>query len=402
MHYVISDLHMNDTGMAECVTDAQLIALANKVEADCKSQKVTLLLLGDILDLLRSPDWEQLWTEHESAPWSAIGKGFTGFSRNYAEACAVGIAKKIRLRYSGFAEILKRLVDSGQLKVIYVPGNHDYMVQLSQDLREIFVEFFSLGHDPAKEFQTTYEDRTAGIQAVHGNSFDPVNWHRRAEGYWAMGDAVVLRIVNRFAQFGCKEIGCAPGTDLARMLHDIDNIEPLSDVPIYISWLAERWLTSETQRKKLRESWNRVVGDFLNIPEFRERKAFGRTPYSALRTIFELSTSSNLAKLLAEAARLYPAQSLNYHSAAEGLSKASGRRFIIFGHTHRPTLEPLGFVKNEATYYVNTGCWRRVVSRPRTKDGSFIGRRLNCYFRVDQPGCSAAKDYQLVQEWHAS
>src|SRR6266853_1770708 len=85
MHYIISDLHMNDTGMAQCVSDAELIIFANKLEVDCKIQKVTLLLLGDILDLLRSPDWEQLWREKHSAPWSGIGKGFSGFSRSYSE-----------------------------------------------------------------------------------------------------------------------------------------------------------------------------------------------------------------------------------------------------------------------------------------------------------------------------
>jgi UDP-2,3-diacylglucosamine pyrophosphatase LpxH len=403
MLYVISDLHMNDTGMAQCVSDAELVGFASRVEADCKTQKVTLLLLGDILDLLRSPDWEAVWTEQKSAPWMGIGKGFSGFSRNYSEICAVGIAKKIRQRYSGFAGILKKLVASGQLTVMYVPGNHDYMVQLSEELREVFVEFFSLSHDPKKEFQTSYEDQGAKIYAVHGNSFDPVNWHRREDGYWALGDAVVLRIVNRFAQFGCTEIGCAPHTDLAHMLHDIDNLEPLSDVPLYIAWLAERWLSSEAQRKKLRSSWNRVVKEFLEIPEFGESRGYGRVAYKSLRAIFELSTSAGLSKLLAEGARLYPRQSLNYQTSAEALAKSIGKRFVIFGHTHRPTLEPLGMDKNEPTYYVNTGCWRRVVSRPRTNDGSFLGRRLNCYFRMDESSdLTRPNDYKLVQEWHAS
>lgn len=404
MHYIVSDIHMNDTGAAGCVTDEELVAFASVVGDSCKKEKATLVLLGDILDLLRSPKWEELWKEHNSAPWSNMGRRFGNFSESFSEDCAVRIAQAIRLRYAGFERELRSLVESSGLTVEYVPGNHDYMVQLSPKLREVFNAFLSLKHDPEREFRTSYQDHKAGIYAVHGNSFDPVNFHRREDGYWALGDAVVLRIVNRFARLSCAAIGSAPNTEIGGWLHDIDNVEPLSDVPIYIAWIAETFLKSNAEKKEIRGAWEEVVQEFLAIPHFKSAEGYRATPYESLRKVFHLSTKYELSRLLSETATLIPHGATRYHKAADELANGRERRFVVFGHTHDPVLTPLRSGPGVARFYVNTGCWRRIVARPLSGGGSsFTRRRLSCHFRVDTGArVSPSGRYHLSQEWHAN
>jgi len=404
MLYIVSDIHMNDTGSSGCVTDEELVAFVSSVGESCKKGKVTLVLLGDILDLLRSPEWEQLWDKEKSAPWSNMGPKFTNFSEGFSEECALRIARAIRSRYPKFEERLRELVASAELTVDYVPGNHDYMVQLSPKLREVLTGFFSIKHDPEREFRTTYQDRESGVYAVHGNSFDPLNFHRREDGYWALGDAVVLRIVNRFARMSCAAIGATPRTEVGKWLHDLDNVEPLSDVAIYIAWIAETFLKSEEEKKQIRAAWRDVVEDFLAIPHFKAEKGYRAMAYRSLREVFRLSTKYELSRLLAEVATLVPERAGLFHRAADELANVGQRRFVVFGHTHDPTLTPLPSGRGPARFYVNTGCWRRIVARPFGGLGaSFARRRLSCHFRVDgSVDASPYGRYHLSQEWHAS
>src|SRR6266849_6659113 len=208
MHVFVSDLHMTDTGRGGAVSDEQLSEFAASLGdlAERQKQKIKLVFAGDIFDLLRSPKWATLWDSGKGAPWSGTSKKFTHFKNGYAESQALEIAQGIATRYSGFSTQLHRMVKSGRIETFYLPGNHDYMFQLSAELRKVLVSYLALVHDPAREFEISYRDRNASVFAVHGNSLDPVNWHRREDGYWALGDAVVLRVVNKFPVEVAKEL----------------------------------------------------------------------------------------------------------------------------------------------------------------------------------------------------
>jgi hypothetical protein len=125
MHLIVSDLHMTDTAAASSVSEAELIEFVDRVNllALAKGEKITLVFAGDILELLRSPKWQALWTQYKSAPWSGMGKGFGNFADGHAEGCAVEIAKAIQERYAGFSRKLKNLVESGKVETTYVCGD---------------------------------------------------------------------------------------------------------------------------------------------------------------------------------------------------------------------------------------------------------------------------------------
>jgi len=188
-------------------------------------------------------------------------------------------------------------------------------------------------------------------------------------------------------------------------VQDIENIEPVLDIPIYVRWLGEKFLSGQPQKEKFEESWKVVVNEFLELPEFKDHNGYGAQPYQRLRTAFRLSAQLKWAELIRNVAEFLPS-SEGYLNHAERLHASHERssRFIIFGHTHAPGLFPMNVTAGQTAFYVNTGCWRRVVARPsRDQFGPFIPRRLASYFVVDPTnGSNELERYHVYNERHAA
>lgn len=406
MHFFVSDLHITDTDIGGVVSDAELTAFVDQLGriAEEKSKRLTLVFVGDVLELLRSHKWDALWIKG-SAPWSGMTTGFGNFLNGGAEDCAVEIAKQIRDRYKSFSARLKQLARSGKIETKYVYGNHDYMVQLSPKLREMLIDILALSGSPEDPFPLTYSNEAASVFATHGHASDAVNWHDEAGGFWAMGDAIVLRIVNRFAAQACAELGVGPNTQIGRLLQDIDNIEPLADIPLYVRWLAETSLSTLNQRQVVEKVWCQVVNEFLDIDVFMDHAGYGSETHQTHRAALWFSTQMGFAELLRKLADLSKGKEVDYVAQALiELQKQQYRyRFILFGHTHQPMLVPLAVTGGRPSFYVNTGCWRRLVTRtPGAAPFFFVPRRVASYFQIDDAGDSAVQErYHLHQGWHA-
>lgn len=53
MHVFLSDLHLTDWEFGSSVSDAELVEFCNgQLSEFCKDRQVTLVLLGDVVDLL--------------------------------------------------------------------------------------------------------------------------------------------------------------------------------------------------------------------------------------------------------------------------------------------------------------------------------------------------------------
>ena len=409
MHVFLSDIHMTDSDTGGVVSDAHLTSFVDRIVplADhAEREKVTLVLVGDIFDLLRSPKWATLWKEKSSAPWSGMSPKFRLFKKSFAETQAREILTNTCKRYPQFSAKVRELVKANRLETVYVPGNHDFMVQLSSDLRQLVVDFLGLTHDPKKTFKTTYENKAASVFALHGNTFDVANWHREPEGYWAIGDAIVLLVVNRFPEEACRLIGCAPDTEIGQLLQEVDNVQPLVDIPIWVRWLTENNLTIKASRDKVIKAWKQVVDEFLNVEDFKDKIGYGGKDFQLIRRAFELSTRFGLARLVGELSKYFPNTETDYRLAAEAEAKKFPQyRFVLFGHTHKPMLQPLTFAPGGRTYfYVNTGCWRRLVMRTAGRGPvSFESRRVSSYFVIDEHSDDEQQErYHLFQEWHTS
>ena len=409
MHVFVSDIHMTDTDAGGVVSDAHLASFIDRIVPNGveSHEKVTLVFVGDIFDLLRSPKWSTLWRDKRSGPWSGMSAQFKHFKNSFAETHARDILRDTCNRYPQFSKKIRELVDANRLETVYLPGNHDFMVQLSPDLRKSVVDFLALSHNPKQPFKTTYDNKTASVFAFHGNSFDPANWHREAEGYWAIGDAIVLLVVNRFPEKACELIGCSMETEIGQLLQEVDNVQPLAHIPIWVRWLTENNLTIKASRDKIIKAWKHVVDEFLSVEDFKDQAGYGSKELLWMRRAFELSRKHGLAKLVSELSKYLPETGTDYRLAAEREArKFPEYRFVVFGHTHRPMLQPLTYGPEDRTYfYVNTGCWRRLVMRT-VGDGppSFASRRVSSYFVIDGDAGDEQQGerYHLFQEWHTT
>ena len=131
MHMFISDMHMTDQASGSAVSDEELVEFGGELERLAKKNgKVDLVIVGDGVDLIRSRKWVA-----SAYPWSAPVRDFKNFVDGPAEGVAIEVLEGIRKRYHHFERRLKKLVKADLLKVHYIFGNHDYMIQLSPKLR---------------------------------------------------------------------------------------------------------------------------------------------------------------------------------------------------------------------------------------------------------------------------
>lgn len=386
MLIVLSDVHMTDMETGSPVLDTELVGFVREVGSlDPNDENVTLLLLGDIIDFLRSEQWELLWKSHCGvAPWSNLGPNFSGFQGSLQEQQLLAVTGGVEGRYPGFAAALKDLKKMRKTRILYVIGNHDYMLQLSPAVRARVVKFLSLDQDPQIVFPVEHLDPQLSVFAEHGNRYDLVNRHQPQAGLWAIGDAIVLRVVNRFGTLARETLGLTDATPLGFAVHEIDNVEPHIHIPLYIAWLAKSKLVSSTDRKKLVDCWRATVSDFMALEQFRETR-YGKVAaaVSWLRRLYGLF---DLDQLLQHLEKLPTGIGENYAQRAY-LVKANAQT-RVFGHTHKLGVHALHEADGRRRFYVNTGAWRRVVSRVAAGDGrlDFAGHRVSAFLVVRAPG----------------
>jgi UDP-2,3-diacylglucosamine pyrophosphatase LpxH len=97
MHVFVSDVHMTDNSAGEPASDAELKELVDELAPWAEKEQVTLVLLGDIIDFLRSPKWDELWHKHKSAPWSTMAGDFANFEGGHAEQCVLEIQRRVTI-----------------------------------------------------------------------------------------------------------------------------------------------------------------------------------------------------------------------------------------------------------------------------------------------------------------
>jgi UDP-2,3-diacylglucosamine pyrophosphatase LpxH len=378
-HVFVSDLHLSDGTLGTSVRENELIR--HLLEPIAAGPPTRLVLLGDVFELLRS----EAWTPGVE-PWKGVSAGFTNFPTLVREKVEL-ITAAIIARYPKFSARLRSLVAEKQVDPVYVPGNHDYMLQLAPNARLAVRRFLSLP-ESSERFETYYYDRSTSVYAVHGNQYDNLNWHDETKGRWAFGDAIVIRLVNEFLRAASGRLlqpKTDPDTPLAQAIQDLDNVEPSTDLPLYFRYVMERHLTDPADRDALAESWRAAVDSLLALQHFRANE--GTTQW-ALRKTLEASKSETLARLeatLAEHLKKVSRGRDDKYIEDLGLVRATGKPadIFIYGHTHKPGIWPVDGPPERSRYLINTGCWRRVVQRkPGTTD--FHGRHVQTLLWIEQ------------------
>ncbi len=188
MLVAISDLHFVDgsvgnhnvpTGAFENVFLSNIKTLAERV----KAKEVKLLLLGDIVDLLRTNQWFDL--PIVDRPWGKNGIDDLLHPEQDSvtlQRCAKILGDIYVKNNETFALFrnLRQHFGSLPVEIIYVPGNHDRLVNCYPLLRDKICQMMgissvlSIGVDG--HFLSSFRAPEYGLLARHGHEFDSFNY----------------------------------------------------------------------------------------------------------------------------------------------------------------------------------------------------------------------------------
>jgi hypothetical protein len=403
MLVIISDLHLTDGThgvslpaeafrlFAERLQDLA-VAASHRADGGYRPiERIDLLLLGDVLDCIRSTHWLQ----GEVRPWS--DPHTPEFYHTVTR-----LTGDILRRNEASVHVLRSLAGDGAISVpatqtgtidsctewiavpvstFYLVGNHDWFYHLPgphyDRLRKTLVDQLGLAnaanqpfpHDPAECEPVLETMRRHKILARHGDIYDPLNFEEDRNAS-SLGDAIVIELVGRFVTEVDRDLGHdLPDATLAG-LREIDSIRPTLLTPVWIDGLLERTCSMPAQRKKVKAIWDRLTDRLLALAFVRSRDPWGSIDLvDGLARLLKFNKRLNNGWATAILGWLQhiggPGDgSYHRHALAEQDFRNRRAKHIVYGHTHFAESVPLdasyaeGYVLNQV--YFNAGTWRRV------------------------------------------
>jgi UDP-2,3-diacylglucosamine pyrophosphatase LpxH len=362
----LSDLHLTDT-LDRSTIDLTRLSEALDHQLDYAVRKrgireVTLVLLGDIFELLKS----RLWLERGLRPWEAVTPAHVQLVGDVFEA-VVGANRP-------FWEDLKRLCQDYPLKLEYLPGNHDLYINtpMGKQACRRFQELLPFRQAGGRPFEPILPDSRHGVLAKHGHEWDPTNRYGKDNGTVAIGDAIVLEVLLRLPGLVAEALGSSAEDPHLAFLHEIDNVRPQHPRAL-AHWLLagldglEEMTLARSARRSIEEGFQQLA---KNLMALVDRVAFESTREIRWWEKFLLRTARALLKkpgMLRLAVRLpwggrgpssYRQDALR--DLEDAMTFVGDLRYVLCGHTHLHELIPLESSRGGLPcLYINTGTWRR-------------------------------------------
>ena len=404
MLIILSDLHLNDGTSGETLSPEAFALFADRLKelaitASWRSdgayrpiERIDLVLLGDVLDLLHSNRWH---THGDVRPWDdPLSPGLidqiariTGdiLSQNQDSLAALrGLATEGEVAIPPMLRAARPASAADDQPVLvrthYMVGNHDWFYHLPgaayDALRQKLVEQMGLAnrsdrpfpHDITESDELLQTMRRHKVTARHGDAFDPLGFEgdRDLSG---LTDAITLDLVGRFVIEVEQNLGHELPDAAVLALREIDNFRPLLLIPVWIEGLLERTCPHPAVRKRVKQLWDRLAEELLSSRLVRDRDA---------------SSSANLIDGLSRALRFSKRRSSGWmaattqwlrtirgadsdswvdHALTEPDFRNRRAKHVVYGHTHAAEIVPLdashaeGYVLDQV--YFNAGTWRR-------------------------------------------
>jgi UDP-2,3-diacylglucosamine pyrophosphatase LpxH len=427
MLVAISDIHFVDGTAGEhnlpfsafkSVFLSDVASLAKEKNA----KEVKLLLLGDMVDVIRSTKWFDV--DPEDRPWGTRGlkdipsppKRSTTekqclkvlgrvTQRSMAEEEPPDSLPKDTILYKNWKtfKLLRELEEHlaewcGRripVQIIYVPGNHDRLCNLYPSVRDalrdmlgLTVTHDSVDGDPDSEwwYRYIYGDRDHGVYAMHGHQYDVWNFgggnDRGRDGHLQVpiGDVFTTEFAVKIPWMLDSLRKKYPGItkELVESTKDIDNVRPLSSV---MEWIYYRLKKDDhgTIREAFDEVFDRVIKELLD----NKLVSQWRSPHTHIDEALRLASSRWLSWLPKGLVDALDAEDLlplvmgmtggpddpekdPYTIAAYSESIWRENRdiqFILYGHTHMPVQRALDGQGGREVFYINTGTWRTRIHK---------------------------------------
>lgn len=372
MLVIASDIHLTDDSSGKTINPGAFrkfaIYLKDMVQT-AKAKEVEIVLLGDIIDLIRS----DYWLRSNIRPWSKSsdkdgeGQGIKDYTVKILDKISKKADNKKSMTYiEEFREEMKS--EEVSTKITYIVGNHDWLINRYPESRKKVAKFLGI-HNPNqyknKIFATEGYWEEYRVFARHGDIYDPFNFDGDRDAS-SLGDAIVIDLINRFPQAVEAAIGKASDPDLIAELREIDNIRPLIDIPLWIHGACRRAKSPETE-KQVKEVWNSLVDAFLKNKFVKKHdKPWRMDVVDALQLGLKISKLFSLKDMVNLPLKKFYKKRGDYVSKAfhEEYVRRNMAEFVVYGHTHHHQVVPLDQVSVpggilQKTYF-NTGTWRKV------------------------------------------
>jgi len=385
-----SDVHLTDGSSSDTINEEAFDRFADQVVDLVRRrspQELRLVLLGDGLDLVRSNVWLDRtdvcpWTkasgEQERVVLEILSRIFR--ANSWAIDHLLDIPPRIAL--SGH-------MTPGPIRLDYVLGNHDWLINRYASARRMVVDRLHLDEAYVHEgfpFSFRSPPEAYDVVARHGDVHDRINCAAdHGQEASSLGDAIIVELLNRFPMEVGKELGDdADSREAVRRLREIDNVRPMTHLA---TWVLET--VSELGRGNPRllaavdRAMERVVDDFRQDPGVRALAAdqlgwLERWYFWALladvrrRKVNVLDSWPRLVDRLVRGWRLLrslPVSTYGAHALQERGTDGRPPRFVVYGHTHHSESVPLGPAaggEGGDRFYLNTGTWRTVWQMAET------------------------------------
>ena len=429
MLVIISDLHLTDgtSGQTikenafriftERVRDMALDASFRQDNTYRPVERIDILLLGDILDVIRSTAW--LEEGATARPWSdpsnnAFVEKVKAISDAILEHNTLSLAHLRNLSQDNGLTLPppdttgKQPADEASqcpvaVNIHYMVGNHDWFYHLPgaayDPLRQNVVEAMGLAndfkagfpHDPEESAELAQVLREHEVLARHGDIYDPFNFAEDRDAS-SLGDCIVVELLNRFP----LAVNALMGPELPQAcldgLRELDNVRPMIAIPIWIDALLQKTGVGRREIKKVKGIWDDLVDDFLQLDFVRDRDSFFNPLDSVDKLQIALKFSKGISLRAAGGlaawwneqigggdASYYP------HAAKERAFKNRRARYLVYGHTHDHEIVPLdasfpGSQRFDQIYF-NSGTWRRVhrLAKVQPDEQEFIAYDVMTY-----------------------
>src|SRR5215469_3848553 len=424
MLVIISDLHLTDGTSGETIRPGAFRAFRETLrelayDASWRNEKtyspvdgIDLVLLGDILDVVRSTRWcaapaeVRPWGDQNDARFSDMVARITeDVIRNNQQSLSI-----LRSLHNPEILSLPPAAENGgvmvkpphrvpvPVRIHYLVGNHDWFFHLKGPahdvIRKMIVDAIGLENSPNLPFphepfesqaiEKVYRDHR--VFARHGDIFDPTNYEHSRDAS-SLGDAIVIELLDKFGVVVRQRLGSRLPDACDTGLKEIDNIRPLSIIPIWVDGLLDKTCTPALA-EEVKKIWNELVHEFLGL-DFVKARPFGSS--LLIKLGFKISSELPMSGLSDVAAwfsskfgggrteSFYP-YAMQEKSFVEGWAK-----FIVYGHTHHYEIVPLqSLLEGNAVtnqIYINSGTWRPVHELARFHPGQkhFVGYHVMSY-----------------------
>lgn len=434
MLVIISDVHLTD-GSSNATMAAGAFKLFAERLADLAEsaswraggtyrpvERVDLVLLGDMLDLIRSSQW---LSAPNVRPWNNISspeglRVLETITRSILDRNATALGTLRSLSQDGLAIPVATAAGKSErsrttnvpVRTHYMVGNHDWFFHMNlqqlDPLRQMMIERMGLAnqhnqpfaHEPNDSPELLDAMRRHRLFARHGDIYDPFNF-AGDRSVASLGDVVVIELLTRFAgEINAQLAGELPAATLSG-LGELDNLRPSLLAPIWIEGLLERTCPWSAQRTRVKRAWDRLVDEFLELDFIRQQDTWSPCDLvDSLQRVLKFSKLVSLSaagKIASWLENMRSGSDDSYYRHALGEQDFRNRRakHIVYGHTHAAESVPLdassaeGYALNQV--YFNSGTWRRVHRQTKfaPREHEFIASETMTYlafFSGDERG----------------